>query len=151
LTELRCASIRDRRFASSAVDIQREPLRRVERAFQAFFRRVKAGQKASDPRFRSRDRYDSFAWHRPKLRAEGWLVPNLGRIRFQASRILEVRSKWRPSSAVAIRDQWTSRIVMDIGPERKKRVVISAIGMVVGLTTTGHTAGVYAIAVNPRG
>jgi putative transposase len=32
----------------------------VERAFQAFFRRVKAGQKAGDPRFRSRDRYQFF-------------------------------------------------------------------------------------------
>jgi putative transposase len=41
LTELR----RYPGFATIAVDMRREPLRRVERAFQAFLRRVKAGQK----------------------------------------------------------------------------------------------------------
>ncbi len=76
LTELR----RDQRFATIAVDIQREPLRRVDHAFQAFFQRVKAGQKPGYPRFRSRDRYDSFAWHFPKLNSNGLLVPlSLGR------------------------------------------------------------------------
>jgi putative transposase len=47
VTELR----KDRRFAKVAVDIQREPLRRVERAFQAFFRRVQAGPKPGYPPF----------------------------------------------------------------------------------------------------
>jgi putative transposase len=91
LTEL----CEDPRFAKVAVAIQREPLRRVERSLQAFFRRVKAGEKTGYPRFRSRDRYDAFAWHRPRLSAEGWLVPSLGHIRFQARDILEAKSKWR--------------------------------------------------------
>jgi hypothetical protein len=37
---------------------------------------VKAGQKPGYPRFRSRDRSDSFAWHFPKLNSNGLLVPN---------------------------------------------------------------------------
>jgi hypothetical protein len=49
LMELR----RDERFTVVACDIQRDPLRRVDRAFKAFFRRVKAGQKPGFPRFRS--------------------------------------------------------------------------------------------------
>jgi len=40
----------------------RDPLRRLERAFAAFFRRVKAGEKPGYPRFRSRRRYDSLTW-----------------------------------------------------------------------------------------
>ena len=40
----------------------RSPLRRLERAYQAFFRRVKAGEKPGYPRFRSRRRYDSLTW-----------------------------------------------------------------------------------------
>ena len=36
-----------------------ETIRRVDRAYQAFFRRVKAGEKPGYPRFRGRDRYDS--------------------------------------------------------------------------------------------
>ncbi|HEX8030302.1 MAG TPA: transposase [Vicinamibacterales bacterium] len=41
--------------------IAEDVLYRVEHAFRAFFRRVKAGQRAGYPRFRSRDRYDSLA------------------------------------------------------------------------------------------
>ena len=41
LTELR----KDPQFAIVACDIQRDPLRRVDRAFKAFFRRCKAGEK----------------------------------------------------------------------------------------------------------
>src|SRR5882762_11862542 len=37
-------------------------LRRVDKSFAAFFRRVEAGEKAGYPRFRSRFRYDSLAW-----------------------------------------------------------------------------------------
>jgi len=36
--------------------------KRVDLAFQAFFRRVKAGEKPGYPRFRGRDRYDSIAY-----------------------------------------------------------------------------------------
>jgi putative transposase len=131
LTELR----KDPRFAKVAVDIQREPLRRVERALQAFFRRVKAGQQPGYPRFRSRDRYDSFAWHRPRLSAEGLLVPNLGRIRFKASRILEGQVKM--ATVIRCGPKWTARIVVYIvyiGPAAEKRVVTTAIAMDVGLT-----------------
>ena len=35
---------------------------RLDKAFQAFFRRVKAGEKPGYPRFKGRDRYDSFTY-----------------------------------------------------------------------------------------
>ncbi|WP_328809054.1 RNA-guided endonuclease InsQ/TnpB family protein [Nonomuraea montanisoli] len=41
---------------------QQQTLRRLDRAFAAFFRRVKAGQKAGYPRFRGRRRFDSVQW-----------------------------------------------------------------------------------------
>ena len=66
LTELR----RDEQFARVACDIQRDPLRRVDRAFQAFFRRCKAGQKPGFPRFRSHLRYDSFGFSLPVVNSE---------------------------------------------------------------------------------
>jgi putative transposase len=43
---------------SSSQDV----LRRVEQTFKAFFRRVKAGQKAGYPRFKSRRRFDSYTF-----------------------------------------------------------------------------------------
>ena len=42
--------------------VLQETLKRLEKAFDAFFRRVKAGEKPGFPRFRSRARYDSFTY-----------------------------------------------------------------------------------------
>ncbi len=45
---------------------------RVDLAFQAFFRRVKAGEKeAGYPRFRGRDRYDSFTFKQSGFKLDG--------------------------------------------------------------------------------
>lgn len=129
LTELR----KEPQFATIAADIQREPLRRVDRAFKAFFRRVKAGQKAGYPRFRSCDRYDSFAWHAPRVDASGLLVPNLGRIRFKTSRAPTGILKM--ATIVRCGEKWMARIVCDIGPAPEKRTVTTAVGIDVGLTT----------------
>ena len=55
----------------------RSPLRRLELAYQSFFRRVKAGEKPGYPRFRSRRRYDSLTWdsawsiHQRRLALQG--------------------------------------------------------------------------------
>jgi putative transposase len=42
--------------------ILQDVLRRVDKTFQAFFRRVKSGETAGYPRFQGRDRYDSFTF-----------------------------------------------------------------------------------------
>lgn len=51
---------------------QHEVLRRLDRAFQAFFRRTKAGESPGYPRYRSFARFDSITWakHRDGCRAE---------------------------------------------------------------------------------
>src|SRR3989442_1425193 len=59
LTELRATGIYP---PDMAVKAQRDPLNRVDLAFQAFFRRVKAGEKPGYPRFHSKQRYDSLTW-----------------------------------------------------------------------------------------
>jgi putative transposase len=42
--------------------VLQDVLLRVERAFKAFFRRIKAGEEPGYPRFQGRDRYDSFTY-----------------------------------------------------------------------------------------
>ncbi len=42
--------------------VLQDVLRRVEKAMKAFYRRVKAGEKAGYPRFQGRNRYDSFTY-----------------------------------------------------------------------------------------
>jgi putative transposase len=90
LTEVRAASIGPANMSCSAM---RDPLRRLDRAFTAFFRRVKAGTKTGYPRFRSARRYDSLTW------ASGWGLHD-GRLALGG--IGHVKVKWHrvlPASA----------------------------------------------------
>ena len=45
--------------------VAREPMKRVDLAMKAFFRRVKSGETPGYPRFKGRDRYDSFTFPQP--------------------------------------------------------------------------------------
>lgn len=105
LTQLRA----DPQFAKIAVDIQREPLRRLDRAFKAFFRRLKAKQKPGFPRFRSRDRYDSFSFGAPTVYEGKIKVPNLGWFKFKAHQVLEGFAKTATIKRVG--KKWVVRLV----------------------------------------
>jgi putative transposase len=61
-----------------------EAQKRVDLAFRSFFRRVKAGEKPGYPRFKSLDRYDSFAYPQ-----RGFQLLDNGRLRL--SKIGEVK------------------------------------------------------------
>jgi putative transposase len=66
---------------------------RVDRTFKAFFRRVKAGQKAGYPRFKGRDRYTSFIYPQwgngASLVGERLLLSKIGYLAVRWSRPLE--------------------------------------------------------------
>jgi putative transposase len=116
-----------------AADIAREPLRRVDRAFKAFFRRCKAGEKPGYPRFRAKARYDSFTFcNVVRVTTDRLMVPNLGGLRFKTSRTLN----GVPKTATVKRQgsRWVARIICDVGPAPEKRMVSVAVGMDVGLT-----------------
>jgi putative transposase len=49
-------------YAEVSAQVLQDVILRVERTFQAFFRRVKAGEKVGYPRFRGRGRYTSFTY-----------------------------------------------------------------------------------------
>jgi putative transposase len=50
------------RFGRWAFTCERAVIRRLDRAFQGFFRRVQAGEKAGHPRFKGRGWWDSIEW-----------------------------------------------------------------------------------------
>jgi putative transposase len=66
---------------------------RVDRTFQAFFRRIQAGEKAGYPRFHGHDRYTSFTYPQVENGARldnGFLVlSRIGRIALRWSRAIE--------------------------------------------------------------
>ncbi|WP_302104750.1 RNA-guided endonuclease InsQ/TnpB family protein [Polycladomyces zharkentensis] len=49
--------------------------KRLEKAFQAFFPRVKLGEKPGYPRFQGKNRYDSFTYLSSSRLQTGWKVP----------------------------------------------------------------------------
>ena len=128
LTELR----KDPLFQWMACDIMRDPLRRIDRSFKAFFGRVKRGAKPGFPRFRSRHRYDSFAFSLPVCRERSIKIPNVADIRARGGRTIQGRAKL----CTVKRDgkRWMASVVCDIGDAPEKAAVSSAIGIDVGLT-----------------
>lgn len=90
LTDVRAAGLGPAQMNCTAM---RDPLRRLDRSFAAFFRRVKAGAKAGYPRFRSSRRYNSLTW------ADGWALVD-GRLAVQG--VGHLKAKWhRPLPASA--------------------------------------------------
>ena len=73
----------------------RDPLRRLDLAFAAFFRRAKVGERAGYPRFRSARRYDSLSWDTGfALRYDRLSIKAIGHLKVKLHRKL-------PSGAVA--------------------------------------------------
>lgn len=77
--------------------ILRDVLQRVDRAYKAFFRRVKAGEKPGYPRFQGRNRYDSFTY--PQLNCFSLTQDNklclskIGAIKVKMHRTIEGKIK----------------------------------------------------------
>ena len=128
----------DVEWSATPVEVQRSALARIDRAFQAFFRRVTARHNPGFPRFRSRDRYNSFSISRGGLnnrsyRVAGDLVylPKVGAIRFHKYRPL-------PESMRDVRIHrgargWSVSFLCDVGASPAQSPPASAIGVDVGL------------------
>lgn len=82
--------------------ILQDTLKRVNKAFKHFFRRVKEGEKAGYPRFQGRDRYDSFTYPQiekrvsnPTVQIENGkvILPKIGHIKVKQHRPMEGKVK----------------------------------------------------------
>lgn len=108
-------------------------LERLDSAYQGFFRRIRSGEKAGFPRFRGRDRYDSFT-----LKKTGWkldgrylTIRNIGRFKIRLSRSIEGDIK-----TVTIRkesEKWYVCFSCADVPEKKLPQSDKTIGLDVGI------------------
>ena len=71
--------------------VLQETLKRVDKAFQAFFRRVKNGEKAGYPRYQGRDHYDSFTYPQGGFAIEGdkVVLSKIGRVKIRLHRPIQ--------------------------------------------------------------
>ena len=127
-------------------------LKRLDRAFQNFFRRVKAGQKPGHPRFRSRDRYDSFTF--PQAPSGAKLLPT-NKLRLFGVGDVKVKLHRPPEGTVKTvtlkraGDKWFAFFVCDLGDAVVEPNGLPGVGIDVGLahfltTSEGETVA------NPR-
>ena len=128
ITELRKC---DPETADLSVDIARDPLRRVDLAFAAFFRRCGRGEKPGYPRFKSKARYNSFTSLEFSLKGDRIRLPRLGLFRFRAHR----KPTGLPRQVTVKRrgNRWIAKLVCDIGEAPPKVAVSSPVGIDLGL------------------
>jgi len=82
-------------FADVHSQVLQDVLMRLQRAFENFFRRVREGETPGYPRFKSRNRYDSFTYPQSGWRVEGnkLYLSKIGSMRLRLSRPIEVEIK----------------------------------------------------------
>jgi len=122
-------------YQSVNAQVLQDVILRLDKAYQAFFRRAKkGGGKAGFPRFKSRDRFDSFT-----LKQNGWkldgkylFIRNVGRFKIRLSRPIEGNIK-----TVTIHRQtsgnWYVCFSCDKVPERKLEPSVKTVGIDVGV------------------
>jgi putative transposase len=142
--------------------VLQDAVKRVDRAFDDFFRRVEEGQKAGYPRFKSRLRYDSLTFKQYQnsfevlpgnKKNEGTLVlAKLGHVKMIIHRTIT----GRPKTAIVKRTptgKWFVSISVVMGEEegvgKRLPACSEAVGIDVGLSTFAYLSSGEEIA-NPR-
>ncbi len=86
--------------------VQQDVLKRLDKAFDAFFRRVKNGQTPGYPRFKSGDRYDSFTYPQSGYEIIGnrLHLSKIGHIKIKLHR--QIKGKIKTCTVKREGDQW---------------------------------------------
>ena len=105
-------------FQNVHVHILQNVVKKLDRAFQGFFRRIKSGQKAGFPRFKGKDRFDSFAFNNTgfKLAGRYLQISKIGAVKLRLSRSLPEDSAVK--SLVVKRDgsNWYACLAVEFSP-----------------------------------
>ena len=126
----------NRWFAAINFSSAQATLRRLDKAFANFFRRVKAGEEPGYPRFKGRDRFNSvlFPSHGDGIRLKGnkLRVQHVGTIRVCLHR--EVEGNIKTPSIKREADKWFLVVTSDMGEAATVGNILPSVGLDVGLT-----------------
>lgn len=111
-------------------------LRRLDKTFQAFFRRLKAGEKPGYPRFKGRDRFDTVEYpgygDGCKVTGDRVYFQHIGSVRIVLHRPIEGTLKTLSFTRRA--DDWYLIVSCDLGEKEAMPHTGPAVGIDVGLT-----------------
>jgi putative transposase len=128
----------DAEARSLPVSLQRSTLKRLDAAYRAFFRRIKAGEKPGFPRFKGTGSFDSFGFtdfngivlKDGKLRFLGMPGP----LRMHLHRPIPVGALLRTCTFRREGNSWTVCIAIDV-PAAEPRPMHAAVGIDLGLAS----------------
>lgn len=129
--------------------VLQDVLRRLDKAFDAFFRRAKAGEKPGFPRFRARARYDSFTYSQSGFALESGKLrlSKIGKVKIKLHRpiagMIKTLTVTRPSTG-----KWFACFSVECEPEPLP-VITDAVGIDMGLKAFATLSTGEAIA-NPK-
>ena len=109
-------------------------MRRLDKAFSAFFRRIKAKQNTGYPRFKGRDRFSSFTYRSgdgARLIGNKLRLQHIGMVRVNLHRPIEGTPKTITVKREA--DKWYVVIVCDLGDVAVENTNRDAVGIDVGI------------------
>ncbi len=132
LTDLRAAGLGPAGMSCAAM---RDPLRRLDRAFVALFRRLKSGQRPGFPRFRSTRRYDSLTWSQWVLRQSRLALPGIGHVKVRWHRPLPPDAKIRTVTIRRHGRHWYVGFALDMPAKTPLPASGQAAGLDLGITT----------------
>ena len=115
--------------------VAQDVLRRLDKAFRNFFRRVKNGdKKAGYPRFQGKNRYDSFAYPQTgfKIKDGKLHLSKIGSIRIFMHR--EIEGKIKTCTIKQEGDQWYVCFSVEL-PDIETKEIKTSVGVDVGITT----------------
>ena len=138
------ASVREVRpeFASIHTHLLQDAITRLDRAYRAFFRRVKAGETPGFPRFKGRGRYRTFTFkdaanhNGVRLLAGGKRVKlaGIGNVKVKLHRLVEGRIKQASVSLDGDGHWYIAFACVDV-PTRPLPPLDTSVGIDVGITT----------------
>jgi len=107
----------------------------LERAYQAFFRRVKVGEKPGYPRFRSKRRYDSLTWDSAwSIQQRRLTLPGIGYLKVKWHRELPASAKVCTVTVRRVVGRWYACFVLALPVSGvRPRTVMRAVGVDLGI------------------
>ncbi len=129
--------------------VLQDTLKRSDKAFQAFFRRCKSGETPGYPRFKSKDRFDSFTYPGTgfSLQGDKLFLSKIGSCRLRLSR--EIEGKIKTCTLKRECDGWYVIFTVEGGKSKSLPKTGQVVGIDVGLENFATLSTGEAIA-NPR-
>lgn len=122
---------------------------RIDLAFRAFFRRVRAGETPGYPRFRGKDRYDSFTFPQVGFRLDEFLhISKIGKLKIRKHRDIEGKIKTCTIRRTPT-GKWFVSFACDIEHVPVQQPIEPAIGIDMGLESFATRSDAESIE-NPR-